>query len=80
MHRYALTLALLIGAEQMQDPELAAYIVIDKAMTLTHYSDDRKADLYARIEESVKPGDTIADMQVKISACLKANDLEFINA
>jgi hypothetical protein len=79
MHPYALTLTLLIQAEKFQTKGLeeAAYVVIDKAVSLAGYRFERKADLYARIAEAVTAKDSLIDMQKKISACLEANDKEY---
>lgn len=72
-HPECTTLALLIKAEALQPGglEYPAYLVI--ARYFTDWSDERKADLYARLAESLLPGDTIAKMEVKCSAALWAN-------
>lgn len=78
-HPECTTLALLIKAEALQpgDLEYPAYQVIERYYT--DWSDDRKADLYARLAESLLPGDTIATMEVKCSAALWANQNECLH-
>jgi hypothetical protein len=43
------------------------------------WSDDRKADLYARLAESLLPSDTMATMEVKCSAALWDNQNECLH-
>jgi hypothetical protein len=72
-HGLALTLVLLIVAERnITSSEYATHEVI--ARLLTDWPDEQKADLYARIEESVLATDTIGMMRSKISAALWQNE------
>lgn len=79
-HPYGLTLTLLIIAEKQQRKyadgtfEDAVYEVIDHAADLAGWSDERRADLYARIAESVTAADTLIVMENKINACLWKNE------
>jgi hypothetical protein len=55
---FALTLSLLIYAERLNTQgedglEHATYIVLDRAADLVDWSEDRRADLYARIVEAL---------------------------
>jgi 23S rRNA maturation mini-RNase III len=84
-HPYATTLMLLVTAERQQRKyadgtfEDAVYEVIERAMLIADYSNERKADLYARIAESVTAEDKLAVLERKIGAALFANDKEFPN-
>lgn len=79
-HPYALTLTLLITAERQQRKyadgtfEDAVYEVLEHAADLAGWSEERRADLYARIAESVTPADTIILMEQKINTCLWKNE------
>lgn len=77
-HPECTTLALLIAAERNPNGlyDSAADVL---ARYFADWSDDRKADLYARLAESLLPGDTIATMEVKCSAALWANQNECLH-
>jgi hypothetical protein len=87
-HRRALTITLLIIAGKQQPAaresdspiEYAAYDVLAHAMDLSGYSEERRADLYARIVEAV-PGEDVrvADLEKIVSRALEQNDKEFHN-
>ena len=82
-HPYALTLALLIGAEQQQRKysdgtfEHAVHEVIEHAIDLTGWSDERRADLYARLAESLTAADTNTIREQKINRALWAAERDF---
>lgn len=75
-HPDATTVACLIAAEREPDglEERAAVVL---ARFFHDWSDERKADLYALLAESLTAGDTIATMTVKCSAALWRNQNEF---
>jgi hypothetical protein len=73
-HPNATTVACLIAAERMGGLEEKASTVI--GAFFEDWSDERKADLYARLAESLLPADTIAVMTEKCSTALWANQNE----
>lgn len=82
LHRYSLTIALLIISEGMQPQykeqlEHPAYEVLERAILLAGFSDDRKADLYARMAERVDHRQPLAVVQQAVSDCLFENEEEF---
>lgn len=83
-HPYALTLALLIVAERQQRKyadgtfENAVYEVIEHAADLADWSDTRRADLYARIAESVSATDTVIETERKVNDALWAAERDFV--
>lgn len=75
-HPECTTLACLIAAERApfgQGDTLEENAANVLARYFYDWSDDRKADLYARLAESLLPGDTIATMEVKCSEALWVN-------
>ena len=78
-HPHATTLTLLLMAQENYSADLphAVHTVIDHAMALAAYPDERKADLFARIAESVGPGMKMLDMQKAIQAALVENERVF---
>lgn len=87
MHRHALTIALLIIAGKQQPAardadspiEYAAYDVLAHALDLSGYSEERRADLYARIVERATEDVRVADLQQIVSDAMYANDKEFLH-
>ena len=82
LHPHSLTLALLMVSEAQQrryqyELEHPAYEVLDRATSLAGYTDEAKADLYARMAESVDPKQPFLLVQQAISKCLVANRKEF---
>lgn len=80
-HRHSLTITLLMISEAQQRRyqtglEHPAYEVIERAMALAGYSDEKKADLYARMAERVDPRQPLAVVQRVVSDCLFENDRE----
>lgn len=75
LHPLATTLALLILAESFHEDELeyAAHVVLTKAVSLCDWSDERKADLYARLADTLERGMRFADMEKFVSLALWAN-------
>lgn len=75
----ALTLALLIHAESMQQRhggfEYATYHVLSHAVDLTGWSEERTADLYARIVDKMADRDHTRFLVVQevVTQCLKEN-------
>lgn len=73
-HPDTTALTLLIRSGQFDDYERVAS-AIDQL--LWRYSDETKADLYARIQDSVLETDTFLAMEEKINAALWANQRTF---
>ena len=75
-HPLALTLALLITAQRHQynEWEEKIHTVIERLVDLAGWSDERRADLYARIADKVTAADRCIDMEHKINDCLWANE------
>lgn len=73
----ALSLTLLIHAERMRQQggsfEFATYTVLDRAIDLAGWSEERRADLYARIVEGMGSEDhtKFITIQRVVTACLK---------
>lgn len=81
-HRYSLTVALLIISEGMQPQykeqlEHPAYEVLERSILLAGFSDERKADLYARMAERVDHRQPLTVVQRTVSDCLFENEREF---
>lgn len=78
-HPMATTLALLIAAQQRWHAELehAVYDVIAKLVDMADWSDERKADLYARLAEVLKPSMRIIEMEVACNKALWQNQNSF---
>lgn len=76
----ALTLALLIHAERLRHLgasfEYATYHVLSQAVDLTGWTEERKADLYARIVEGMGDQDhtRFLTIQAVTTACLKEHN------
>lgn len=76
-HPASLTFALLLKASLHRELEDGTQECI--GLMFKYFSDERKADLYARVGESVNATDMMTALQVKLSRCLWANQAEFIN-
>lgn len=75
-HPLCTTLTLLIAANQRKgtDLEFEIHEVIAKLTDLAEWSDEKKADLYARLAEAVKRDDRIVEIERKVSFALWQND------
>lgn len=79
-HPYALTLTILLNSERdrkagdTESFDSPVYEVLEAASNLTDWSDDKKADLYARIEECYTPTDTFVVQQAAIAEALVTNE------
>lgn len=57
--------------------EYKVYEVMSHMFELSGFSDERKADLYAILVESMTPEDTFEQMEVKVEAALTKNTERF---
>lgn len=78
-HPYALTLSLLIVAEKQQRKysnafEDAVYEVLERALELAEWSDNKKAELYARLAGSLTAADTLTITEGKVNKALWATE------
>ncbi|CAB4241392.1 hypothetical protein UFOVP60_43 [uncultured Caudovirales phage] len=75
-HPLCTTLTLLIAANQRKatDLEFEIHEVIAKLAYLAEWSDEKKADLYARLAETVKREDRIVEIERKVSFAMWQND------
>ncbi len=78
-HPYALTLSLLIHAEGLHQAghdgfDDSVAVAIERYLVARGFSEERRADLYARIVEAVPQGCTHADLRRACSAALTANE------
>jgi hypothetical protein len=75
-HPLTTTLALLIAANQRKATELEYEIhaVIAGLVDIEEWTDEKKADLYARLAESINKEDRIIDLERKVSFALWQND------
>lgn len=73
----ATTLALLIHAEKLRqqggDFESATYTVLDRAVDLVGWSEERRADLYARLVEGMADRDHTRFLVIQevVAKCLQ---------
>ena len=75
-HPLCTTITLLIAANQRStnDLEYEIHEVIARLTDLADWSDEKKADLYARLAESINREDRIIDIERKVSFALWSND------
>ena len=75
-HPMSTTLALLIAANQRKGTDLGFEIheVIARLVDLADWTDEKKADLYARLAESINREDRFVDIERKTSFALWANE------
>lgn len=79
LHPHSLTITLLVISQaqeyrhQHRFAEHPAYEVIERAASLAGYTDDAKADLYARMAESVDHTQPLMVIQRAVSDCLIEN-------
>ena len=75
-HPLCTTLTLLIAANQRKATELEYEIhaVIAGLVDIAGWTDEKKADLYARLAESINKEDRIIDLERKVSFALWQND------
>ena len=73
------TLSLLLAAAQRRasDFEYEVHEVIHRLIDLAQWSDERKADLYALLAESVRADDRLIEIERKVERALRANDARF---
>lgn len=79
-HNYALTLALLVYAEKLHRMdtvgfELCMAEVIEKYLGSRGYSEEKMADLYARMAERCTANMMHSELRRECSICLFQNDL-----
>lgn len=79
-HHYALTLSLLIHAEKLHRLDIVGFEgcmahVIENYLGARGYSEDKMADLYARLAERLKPNMMHSEMRQQCSISLHQNDL-----
>lgn len=75
-HPLTTTLALLLAANQRNtaDFDYAIHDIIAHLTDLAAWSDEKKADLYARLAESVTKDDRLVDIERKVSFALWQNE------
>ena len=75
-HPLCTTLSLLIAANQRKGTELEYEIhaVIAGLVDIAGWTGEKKADLYARLAESINKEDRIIDLERKVSFALWQND------
>lgn len=75
-HPLTTTITLLIAANQRStnDLEYEIHEVIARLTDIADWSDEKKADLYARLAESISREDRIIDIERKVSFALWQND------
>lgn len=75
-HPLTTTITLLIAANQRStnDLEYEIHEVIARLTNIADWPDEKKADLYARLAESVNREDRIIDIERKVSFALWSND------
>ncbi len=78
IHPKATALALCLYAYHVGRDEIGGVEAVCTSIdNCTDYDDERKADLYARIAESVKSTSTYGQMEKAISVALHGNDAAF---
>ena len=79
-HPLTTTITLLIMAEpQTNKLEENVYKVLSHLIDLAKWSDERRADLYARLAERLKPGMTMLVMERVVEYCLIYNEEWFLD-
>lgn len=73
-HPLATTLALLIYARRAEGPESSTHDVLCHLADIADWSDERKADLYALIAESVTAADPFFMVDAKVNDALWTNE------
>lgn len=75
-HPMSTSLALLIAANQRKGTDLGFEIheVIERLVDLSDWADEKKADLYARLAESINREDRFVDLERKTSFALWQNE------
>lgn len=81
-HPQALTLSLLIKAEQLHTAgvegfEESVYNVIARFLESRGFHEEKKADLYSLLVESLTPDMSHSQMRKVCSRCLTENDKEW---
>lgn len=79
-HRLTTTLSLLLCAAQACKPERFEYRtaeVIEHLVDLHGWSDERKADLYALLVESIEVDDKMLVIERKVNDALIKNEARF---
>lgn len=73
------TLSLLIVAAQAKPSDFEWRIaeIMENLMDISGWTDDRKADLYALIAESVLATDTMLVIEKKVHAAIQKNEAHF---
>lgn len=80
MHRFTHALALLLEGGNAARTDLEYEPIADAIeVTLQGYPDEQKADLYARLAESVRPAMGFGALVVAIDKALTDNERTFIN-
>lgn len=77
--RTTLTLLLVAAQRRAEEFEFAVYEVIGRLVDLANWSDERRADLYATVAESVKADDRLTVIERKVGHALHLNDQRFPN-
>lgn len=79
MHRLTTTLSLLLmGAQQKpHEFEFRVAAVIEKLLDLGDWIDERRADLYALLVESVTAEDKMLEVERKVDRALKINERKY---
>lgn len=74
-HPLTTTLALLLCAAQKEPCkfEYEAHTVLTNLVDMADWPDEKKADLYALIVESVKADDKLTQIDRKVAYCLHLN-------
>lgn len=79
-HPLTTTITLLIMAEpQSKRLEDNVYQVLSHLIDLAEWSDERRADLYARLAERLKPDMTMLIMERVVEYCLIRNEEWFLD-
>lgn len=78
-HRLTTTITLLLVAAQktVKDFEYRVYEIIQRLLDLSGWSDEKRADLYARLVESVGTDDKMLTIEKKVDTALWKNEAAY---
>jgi hypothetical protein len=72
-----LTLLLVAAQSKAHEFEYRVHEIINELVDIKGWSDERKADLYAMLAETVQADDRMIDIEKKVHAALQKNEARY---